>query len=89
MSILKKINGCMLYLNSFFDPIVFIVSLCLGIFFVYLITPLPKVIVKYPTPENSGRVIYKDEAHNCFKIISKEVNCPKNKKEIKSIPLQE
>jgi len=89
MNILKQIDRCVQYLNTFFNPIVFLISLCIVIFFVYIITPPPKVIVKYPTPENSGRIVYKDEAHNCFKIISKEVNCPKNKKDIKSIPVQE
>ena len=89
MNILKQIDRCVQYLNTFFNPIVFLISLCIGIFFVYIITPPPKVIVKYPTPENSGRIVYKDEAHNCFKIISKEVNCPKNKKDITSIPVQE
>ena len=69
MSIIKSFDKCIQYLNKFFNPIVFLLSLFIGIFFVYIITPPPKVLVKYPTPENSGRVIYKDEAHNCFKII--------------------
>ena len=89
MNILKQIDRCVQYLNTFFNPIVFLISLCIGIFFVYIITPPPKVIVTYPPPEKSGRIVYIDEAHNCFKIISKEVNCPKNKKDIKSIPVQE
>ena len=87
MKIIRYIQKMLLYLNKFFDPIVFIISLCIGIMIVYAITPPPKIIVKYPTPENSGRVIYKDEAHNCFKIFSSEVNCPENKKNIKSIPV--
>ena len=89
MNILKHVDNCFQYLNKFFNPVVFILSLCIGIFFVYIITPPPKVIVKYPTPENSGRIIYKDEAHNCFKIISNEVNCPKNKHQIKTIPVEQ
>tara|TARA_Y100000389_G_C17232644_1_gene398954 strand:+ start:312 stop:584 length:273 start_codon:yes stop_codon:yes gene_type:complete len=87
MNIFKHIISAINYLNKFFDPLTFIISLFLGIFIVYSITPPPKVLVKYPTPENSGRVIYKDEAHNCFKVISSEVNCPKDKSKIKSIPL--
>lgn len=87
MNIFSHVNNVIKYLNNFFNPIVFIISLCVGILCVYAITPPPKVIVKYPTPENSGRVIYKDEAHNCFKIISSEVNCPEDSKQIKSIPL--
>jgi|TARA_B110001450_G_scaffold57193_1_gene53811 hypothetical protein len=89
MKILKSIDKSVKYLNKAFNPIVFMISLCVGIFFVYVITPPPKVIVKYPTPENSGRIIYKDEAHNCFKINSTEVKCPKNKTNVKSIPVQE
>ena len=87
MNIFKHVQNVMLYLNKFFEPIVFILSLCIGIFVVYSITPPPKIIIKYPTPENSGRVIYKDEAHNCFKILSSEVDCPNDKNQIKSIPL--
>ena len=87
MNIFKNINNCFQYLNNFFNPIIFLLSLFIGIFFVYIITPPPKVIVKHPTPENSGRVIYKDEAHNCFKIISNEVSCPKNTKDIKTMPV--
>lgn len=87
MNMFTYIQKILHYLNTFFDPIVFIISLCLGIMVVYTITPPPKIIVKYPTPENSGRVIYKDEAHNCFKIFSSEVNCPANNKGVKSIPV--
>jgi hypothetical protein len=87
MSLLTRITGALKYLNKFFDPLTFIISLFLGIFIVYSITPPPKVIVKHPTPENSGRIIYKDEAHNCFKVISSEVDCPTDTSTIKSIPV--
>ena len=87
MSFINTISKAIGYLNNFFDPLTFIISLFLGIFIIYSVTPPPKIIVKYPTPENSGRVIYKDEAHNCFKVISSEVNCPDNTSLIKSIPV--
>jgi len=86
MNILKQLLKALNYLNTFFDPLTFIISLFIGIFIVYSITPPPKVIVKYPTPENSGRIIYKDEAHNCFKVFSSEVNCPEDKSKLKTIP---
>jgi hypothetical protein len=87
MKVITSIKNSFLYLNKFFDPFIFIISLFIGIFIVYSITPPPQVIVKYPTPENSGRIIYKDDAHNCFKVFSSEVDCPSNKKQIKSIPV--
>ena len=31
-------------------------------FFVYILTPTPDIILKYPTPDNAGSIIYKDKA---------------------------
>lgn len=67
---------------------VFLISLALGLLFVYLSTPDPTVIYVYPTPDNVDKINYKDKADNCFKFESAEVACPKNKADIKTIPLQ-
>tara|TARA_B100001250_G_C19388651_1_gene609512 strand:+ start:98 stop:334 length:237 start_codon:yes stop_codon:yes gene_type:complete len=69
-------------------PIYFFIAFCIGMFFVYLSTPKPKVIFKYPTPENSGKIIYKDTADICYKYKATEVDCPKDSKNIKMFDSQ-
>ena len=67
---------------------VFFISLAVGLFFVYLSSPTPTVIIVYPTPDNVGRVEYKDKADNCFKFEATEIKCPTDKSTIKTIPVQ-
>lgn len=59
----------------------FIISLALGILFVYINTPKPKIIFKYPTPDNANNITYKDPANNCYKYTAKKVECNDNYKE--------
>ena len=54
----------------------FMISLCVGLFFCYILTPEPRVVIKYPTPENSNDVIYIDNVDNCYKYNAHIVNCP-------------
>lgn len=56
-------------------PFIFIVTLSLGILYIYAIHPSPVVIVKYPVP-NSESPLYLGEDNKCFKYSSKEVKCP-------------
>jgi len=67
---------------------VFLISLALGLLFVYLSSPTPTVIYVYPTPDNIERIEYKDKAANCFKFKAEEVKCPSNTNLIKKIPIQ-
>ena len=45
---------------------IFIVSLAVGLFYVYISVPKPKVIYVYPTPDNIRNFQFKDHADNCF-----------------------
>jgi len=74
--LMKKIN-----------PIVFFLSLCVGLFICYITTPSPDIIYKYPTPENLKLLTYIDEASNCYKYSAKKIPCPKNEKDIKEFPI--
>jgi len=67
---------------------VFLISVAVGLFFVYLSQPSPTTIYVYPTPDNINKVQYKDKADNCFQFETHEVHCPSDKTTIKPIPVQ-
>ena len=69
-------------------PIYFFISLFIGLFIAYLSTPKPVVIIRYPTPDNAGKVTYIDNSNVCYKYKAKEVKCPRNKKKITETPIQ-
>ena len=66
----------------------FFVSLAIGLFYIYISSPVPKVIYIYPTPDNVHTIQYKDQASNCFAFDTKEVSCPKGDKNVKRVPIQ-
>jgi len=67
---------------------IFLFSLAVGIFLVYITAPPLKVIYVYPTPDNIDKIQYKDYADSCFTFTPHTVDCPKNKKDITTIPVQ-
>jgi hypothetical protein len=70
---------------KFLDPLYFFLALFLGIFIVYISSPIPDVIIKYPTSDNAGKITYKDEHDVCYRYIANEVECPTDKTLIKSM----
>lgn len=75
-------------LGKYINIPVFLISLSVGILFVYLFQPDLKVIYVYPTPDNLNKIQYKDKAENCFKFEAQEIQCPADKSKIKDIPVQ-
>jgi hypothetical protein len=75
-------------LGKYINFPVFLVSLAIGILFVYLFQPELNVIYVYPTPDNQNKILYKDKTENCFKFNAEEVECPDDKTKIKNIPIQ-
>jgi len=75
-------------LSEYFDPLYFLIAFAIGMLIVYISTPVPEIIFKYPTPANVGKVVYQDDSENCYQYLAKEVKCPDNKKEINVIPIQ-
>lgn len=62
-------------------------GLVVGIIAILCINPQKEVVYKYPTPESSGKVTYKDKNGVCYKYSSKEVSCDKNESRLKDFPL--
>ena len=75
-------------LGKYINFPVFLVSLAIGILFVYLFQPELNVIYVYPTPDNQNKILYKDKTDNCFKFNAEEVDFPDDKTKIKNIPIQ-
>lgn len=71
--------------SKYFSFPYFIVSLAIGLLFVYLSVPSPTIIYVYPTPDNVNEIEYKDKSGSCFKFDAQEVSCPSNPK---TIPIQ-
>ena len=58
----------------------FILSFSITLFFVYVTTPMPAIIYKYPTPETADNLIYQKHSGSCYKYKSNPVPCPSNPK---------
>lgn len=74
--------------NKLFSLPIFLISLSIGLLFVYLNEPSPTVIYVYPTPDNVNNIEYKDRVGNCYTFEANEVQCPSDSNLIKSIPVQ-
>jgi len=75
-------------ITKYIDLKFFLISLCVGFFFVYIFTPYPDVVIMYPTPENAGKIVYKDAADVCYKYRADEVSCPDDKSKIVDTNIQ-
>lgn len=71
------------------DPFYFFIAFSLGMLIVYLSTPTPEVILKFPSPYNAGKVIYRDKANSCYKYHADDVACPKDRSLILPQPILE
>ena len=66
------------FLDKYLSLKHFFISFFIGMFIVYITVPLPEIIIRYPTPNNSGSIIYKDNADVCYVYDSNEITCPKS-----------
>lgn len=77
----------------FINPFYFFLSLCVGFFIVYILSPKPQVVFKFPSPYNAEKVTYRSEETTedgkpvCFKVKADAVSCPLDKSLIKTQPL--
>ena len=56
----------------------FLTAFSIGLFYVFLDTPRPRMIIKYPTPYNAENIVYKGLTGDCYKFKMKEVECTEN-----------
>ena len=75
-------------LSKFINIPIFLVSLAIGIFAVYITLPDMRKIYVYPTPDNIDILQYRDKTDSCFHYKQQEVNCPKDENKITKIPVQ-
>lgn len=76
-----------MFLN-YISPSIFLTSLAIGLFVVYLTAANPTVIYVYPTPNNVDKLQFKDKANNCYEFTYEEVVCPSDKSKMSKIPIQ-
>jgi hypothetical protein len=62
-------------------------GIVIGIIAVLFVKPQKNVVYKYPTPDNAGKVTYKDKNGICYKYTAKQVDCDKNESRLKDFPL--
>ena len=58
----------------------FLGAFIVTIFFVYVTTPHPHTVYKFPTPETADGLIYQKKTGSCYKYNHKVVPCPSNPK---------
>ena len=66
----------------------FLISLAIGLVFVYLSAPTHNVVLVYPTPDNTNKIQYRDKAGVCFQFDPVVTECPTDSSKIKNIPMQ-
>jgi hypothetical protein len=62
-------------------------AFAVGLLLTYLIQPKPRVVIKFPSPYNAGKVLYRDEENTCFRFRADKVSCPRDKAILKPQPL--
>jgi len=67
---------------------IFLISLFIGLFAVYISMPDMRIIKVYPNPDNVALLQYKDQTDTCFSLKQTEVTCPSNEGDIAKIPAQ-
>jgi hypothetical protein len=73
----------------FLNPLYFSLAFGIGMLIVYISTPPPQVVVKFPSPYNAGKVVYTDKAGECYTYGVERAACPRDKSIVKPQPIQE
>jgi hypothetical protein len=63
----------------------FWIALGIGMLLAYVLSPTPKIVYKYPTPENAGNVMYVDKTGVCYRYNAVPVKCPADESQVEPI----
>jgi len=78
----------MIDISKFFNGKAFIISLAIGMFFVYISAPEKQVLYIYPNPDNVDKFLFKDKGDTCYKFTANELKCPDRESLIMKYPIQ-
>ena len=67
----------------------FVSAFAVGLLFCYVFSPPPHVVIKFPSPSNAEKYVYRDSSDTCFKIKAQKTDCPRDKSHVKPQPLTE
>ena len=67
---------------------IFLISLTVGLFVVYILGPEEKIVYMYPTPKNVHSMLFKDKSDECFRYTAEEVECPSDESLIQTAKVQ-
>jgi hypothetical protein len=71
------------------SPLYFMLAFIVGLLVCYVMEPKKKVILKFPSPTNAGKVTYVDNQGQCYKYdVQKLEVCPTDKT-VKPQPVME
>ena len=70
-----------------FQLIPFLIGIIIGVIAIFCIKPEKTVVHKYPNPETSEKIIYKDKNGICYGYAPTKVDCDKNESKLKNFPL--
>ena len=73
---------------KFIDFRIFLISLAIGLFYIYISGDNKKIIIIYPTPDNVDEYQYKDKTNNCFSYELNEVKCPADPNLLHNVKIQ-
>jgi hypothetical protein len=61
---------------KYIDLRIFLITLVIGLFYIYISDEHKHTIIIYPTPDNVKEYQFKDKSNNCFSYQMNEVDCP-------------
>ena len=64
-----------------------IIGIVIGVIALIYVKPEKNVVYKYPNPESSEKIIYKDKNGICYAYSPTKVDCDKNEDKLKNFPL--
>jgi hypothetical protein len=65
-----------------------LLGIIIGSIIIVVYKPEKREVIKYPHPDNVGKLIYKDTNDSCYKFKVREVNCNDNADKMIQYPIQ-